>query len=169
MENLVTNSGRIKELKAKKRTLLSSLRKSRKAQIKIRLMKRKIDAEILALRGGKNLFEGMTPAEATEFVKKNIGSVSPDAAYPEGLEREFDKVAKTDTGNTNLRTVDLRPMDQDPTRVKAPVEPSDDDGDIAVVEVAANSGEPVESDEVPEIAGDPGPDEVDGVIDLSEI
>jgi hypothetical protein len=155
MEDNQLDMDRIKELTKKKKDLMKKIRTNKKAQIRARLEKKKINSELRQLKGKKNLFTGMTPSEASKFVKSKLDSVKPSDIFPKTLEREFDRIERPRNGAEGYKVVDLGNIPERP--LQHPNRHKDLDEDTGVIGI----GTPADGETSDTI-------EEDGVIDLSE-
>lgn len=127
---------RVKELIKKKKKLMARIKQSRKAQIKARLEKKKVNEELRRLRGKKNLFADMAPARAQESVKKEIEAVKPAQVYPRDLEKRFDKIDKPKQPTDTDKVIDLGRIPEQPI-AGGQRRTHEEDGDVAEVDEEA--------------------------------
>jgi len=93
---------RIKELKKKKKTLLTKMRKTSKILAQVRHEKKKVGDELSMLldktyprreRGHvTNLFADLSPEDAAKAVNVQVESVTTADIYPKELENEFNRI-----------------------------------------------------------------------------
>lgn len=106
--------GRVKELIKKKKKLMREIQSAKKKQIKARIEKRKVNEELRAIRGKKNIFEGVAPEAALRKVRATIEAVTPEEVFPRELERRFDKIDHPKADDEVRKTIDLGRIPEQP-------------------------------------------------------
>lgn len=142
----VSDASRVKELMAKKRKLLTKIKRNKRSLIKSRIEKNKINEELLAI---KARFAGMTSDEARAAVAVELDAISTDDIFPKKLERKFDRLDKRGPKHDERQVVDLTGTDSAADNSSYKISGTgDSDGDVVVV---ASTEAEEEASDIPDV------------------
>ena len=107
MEVEMPVADRIKELANKKRKVQTKIKRAKRALVKARVEKKKIDSDIVRLKSLTNAFDGLSPEAARDRLEKELDQVKPEDIYPEKLEKSFDRMERPKKGVNEREVIDL--------------------------------------------------------------
>jgi len=145
---------RVKELAAKKKKLVTAMKRAKRTFVKSRVEKAKVDAELKKLKAKASAISKMTTEEARAHILSEMDSVTPENIYPRDLEREFERIDKPRGKRpVNEREVmDLAPdSDDDDGGYTPSARHMSDDAEGKVMAAAAIVGDDEEENEEDEV------------------
>lgn len=152
-----------RELMAKKRKLIASMKRAKRKVIKLRVIKNKVNEELKKI---KARFALMTFEEARASVASELDAISTQNIFPKKMERDFDRMDNNRTGSTERKIIDLTGQDTGISMGGNVRMHQESDGDVVVVSTDDTDTEP---ESIPDI--DIGEDELhddEEVIDFSD-
>lgn len=157
-----------KELMAKKRKLLTKIKRTKKALVKARIEKRKINEELKKL----GPLAGLSVDDAKSKVAAEIEAVQPGQIYPQDLERQFDRIDRPKNRTNDRDVLDLEPEELESISAGSSFDVEDVDDEIAGKRTVNSRNQPVLDQDVEDDDNDgildAEDDEEEEVIDLSE-
>jgi hypothetical protein len=138
-------AGEVKELMAKKRRLLTKIKRAKRSLVKSRIEKNKINEELKRI---KARFATMTTDEARAAVATELDAISTDDIFPKRMERDFDRLDRQGPKQDERQIVDLTGADATDDGSSTRIH-NEGDGDVVVVATAPATDE--DSDTLPDL------------------